>query len=293
MNTTIAVIIPTFNRKECLCYVLKCLQNQIIEDFILHIIVIVDGSNDGTSEMIKSEFSDVDIIYGNGNWWYTKCINKGIERALSIKSSYILTLNDDVVFGNNYVLTLINITKKNNNDCLVGSVSYTQSIPCRITFSGVKNIIKWRLKENNYLPKFSIADTTSKTGYLKSVNLSGRGMFFPTDMIRKLGLYDEKLVQYSSDTDFSYRAYKAGINVFISYDAIIYENEKLTSIGATHNKPSFKEYFNSIFNIHSTHSIKKQIYFYIKHGNRPLFPLFLVVLILGMFNDLFLKYRNL
>jgi GT2 family glycosyltransferase len=290
----ISVIIPTHNRKECLKTVLTCLRKQKNKNnFRLYPLVVVDGSTDGTMEMLNFEFPEVPIIIGDGNWWYTKCINKGIEYSLSLDIDYILTLNDDIVFNEQYIESLMNVIEHQKDFCLVGSVSYTQSNPCRISFSGVKKIIRWRLKEINYISKFSIVDPNSNTGYVKSMNLSGRGILFPIDLISKLGFYDEKLIQYGSDTDFSYRATKAGINVYLSYDAIIYENEKLTSKGSIHNMPSFKEYIHSFFEIHSINSMQKGLYFYWKHGYKALIPLYFVIIMLGACYNLFFKYRNL
>ncbi len=292
VSNIIAAIIPTFNRKECLKTLLICLEKQVLKDVKLYPIIIVDGSTDGTIEMLKSEFPTFDIVLGDGSWWYTKCINKGIEKALALKSSHIITLNDDIIFDENFISTLTNITNKSNKNTIVGSVSYTQSYPHRITFSGIKSIIRWRLKEINYIPKFSIVDPDSLQGFIHSINLSGRGMMFNIQLVDEIGLFDEKLVQYSSDTDFSYRAYKSGCNVYISYDARVFENEKLTSVGTAYNKPTFYNYYKSYFNKYSSNSIIKSLYYYKKHGFPILFPIYLALLIIGSVYMLKIKYRK-
>jgi GT2 family glycosyltransferase len=243
--------------------------------------------------MLNAEFPEVAVVNGYGDWWYTTCINKGMEQALTVNADYILTLNDDIIFDEKYVATLMTVIECQKEPCMVGSVSYTQSAPHRISFSGIRRIIRWRLKEINYISKFSVADPASHSGYLRSMNLSGRGIIFPAVLIKKLGIYDEKLIQYGSDTDFSYRAVKAGINVFISYDAVVFENEKLTSKGASYNKTGIKEYWRSLFDKHSSNSIRNGLYFYWKHGFKILIPLYLFIIILGAFYNLFFKYRNL
>ncbi|NWJ51487.1 MAG: glycosyltransferase family 2 protein [Bacteroidetes bacterium] len=293
MSITITVIIPTFNRKECLRSVLNCLQNQIKEEFILHTIVVVDGSTDGSIEMIKNDFPDVEIIYGDGNWWYTKCINKGIKRALENGSENILTLNDDIVFDENYIITLLSVALQNKKNTLIGSASFTQSQPFRITFSGIKSLVRWRLKFSVYIKKFSCVDITSFRGYAPSICLSGRGMFFSKEIIDEIGMFDEKFVQYGSDSDFSYRAYKKGYSVIISYDAKVFENEKLTSIGVAFNKPGLYNFYKSFFNIHSSNSLLMSSRFYFKHGYKFLLPAYLTIILGGSFYNLYFKYRNL
>ena len=48
----ISIVIPTYNRKEKLKYLLKTLMPQ--EQFLEEIIIVDDGSTDGTYEEIKS-----------------------------------------------------------------------------------------------------------------------------------------------------------------------------------------------------------------------------------------------
>jgi GT2 family glycosyltransferase len=251
----------------------------------------VDGSSDGTLEMLKDEFPNADIILGNGNWWYTKCINKGIERAIEINSTFIITLNDDIEFHDNYIFSLLKIANLNKEKTLVGSISLTQSIPHRITFSGIKSLIRWRLKYKEYINKFSIIELENLNGFFPSICLSGRGMLFHKQIIFDIGMYDQKFVQYGSDSDFSYRAYKKGYNVVVSYDAKVYENEKLTSSGIAFNKPGFINYYYSFFNIHSSNSLYMSSRFYYLHGYKILFPIYFLFKIVGSLYNLYFKYR--
>ena len=74
------IIIPVHNRKEI---TLKCLdtlkQNGDLDKY--YVIVIDDGSTDGTSEAIQSLYPDVIILTGDGNLWWTGAIKKGMEYA--------------------------------------------------------------------------------------------------------------------------------------------------------------------------------------------------------------------
>ncbi|HSH67481.1 MAG TPA: glycosyltransferase family 2 protein, partial [Bacteroidia bacterium] len=93
----LGVIIPTFNRQSYLQVLLKQLLSQDKNTtFQIIPIVIVDGSNDGTYEMLDTYFPQVDVIKGTGKWWWTKSVNEGIKYAFSQhQAEYILLLNDD------------------------------------------------------------------------------------------------------------------------------------------------------------------------------------------------------
>src|SRR5580698_9586336 len=110
----IGAIIPTFNRAGSLRNILTCLKEQVFHDHTVSLpvsplpvslppvsilpIAVVDGSTDGTLEMLAREFPDTAIVHGDGNWWYTRSINEGIKKARQLDCNFILTLNDDITF---------------------------------------------------------------------------------------------------------------------------------------------------------------------------------------------------
>ena len=291
MSIKIAVIIPTYNRKTYLRTLLSQLYKQEKNDLALEIIVVVDGSTDGTFEMLENDFPEVHVVKGTGDWWYTKSMNQGFKYAEQFQPDYVLTLNDDVEIEKNYLQSLLSDIKQVEPHSIMGSVSYTISKPHKITFSGVHKI-SWRLREHHYIPKYTFLEPSSLCGIRPSVVLPGRGILIPFTVLKKLHYFDEKFIQYGSDTDFTLRAYREGIKVYISYSSIIFENEKLTSEGSAHNFPTFKEIIKSYFNKYSTNSIQKSYYFWKKHGIKILIPCYFVILILGFFKVYFFKYRK-
>jgi GT2 family glycosyltransferase len=261
-----AVLIPTFNRKDSLRNCLNCLKAQRFAKWQVQIIpiVIVDGSTDGTVEMLEKEFPQVHIVMGSGDWWYTKCINEGIKMGRLLNASFILTLNDDLDFRENLIETLISDHYLAGDLSIIGSVSLSMGKPRVITFSGVSKI-NYFLKETHHITKFSAIAENALNGVRPSLVLSGRGILYPVEVFDLLGLYDEKLVQYSSETDFTYSASRKGIPVFISYNARVFENVKMTSDGAVYNNPSFNKLIRSLANKHSINSFRKTCYYSVKH----------------------------
>jgi GT2 family glycosyltransferase len=262
----IAAVIPTFNRAASLKNILNCLEQQVFGDYDVSLspIVVVDGSTDETLDMLAMEFPGVTIVHGDGNWWYTRSINEGIKKARQLDCQLILTLNDDITFPPAYVFTLLRDHLRSGPDSIIGSVSLSAGNPCIITFSGVSKI-DFFLKEFNYIPKFSPIDESSLGGLKPSVVLSGRGILYPAKTFDRFGLYDEKLVQYASETDFTYTASRHGIQVLISYDARVFENIRTTSAGAVFNNPSLAALLKSFRNKYSINSIAKIRYYSVKH----------------------------
>lgn len=294
----IGAIIPTFNRKESLRKCLQCLKEQEqgkgsgSPAWSLSIIVVVDGSADGTLEMLQNEYPEVERIIGDGNWWYTKSINEGIKRAVALDCTFILTLNDDLTFDPGYLNTLLADQIAAGKGSVIGSVSLSSEEPRLVTFAGVRKI-DFMLKEYNYIPKFSPIREEDISGMKPSVVLSGRGILYPMDLFTEYGLYDERLPQYSSETDFTYRASTNGIKVMISYNAKVYENVKLTSSGAVYNNPTVKSLLRSFTNKYSINSLHKIFYYSKRH--RGFFPGTLIagLRVMGIVkNFVVVKFRN-
>jgi GT2 family glycosyltransferase len=268
MNSPIKIgaVIPTFNRATSLRTILACLQEQRPGAHLITTIpiVVVDGSTDGTLDMLAAEFPTAAIVHGDGNWWYTRSINEGIQKARQLNCNYILTLNDDLTFSPTYIDTIVTDHLAAGPDSVIGSVSLSATTPRVITFSGVSAITS-TLKEYNYLPKFSPISEDNLSGIKPSIVLSGRGILYPIAIFDRFGLYDEHLVQYSSETDFTYAISRNGIPVMISFNARVYENVRLTSEGAIYNNPSLRALFRSFRNKYSINSWYKTRYYAVKH----------------------------
>jgi GT2 family glycosyltransferase len=290
----IGVLIPTFNRMNSLNNCLQSLKKQDFTDAQAQLlpIVIVDGSTDGTLEMLGRDFPEAVVVNGDGNWWYTKCINEGIKTAVRLNCDFILTLNDDIDFAPGYVNNLLRDHYACGAESVIGSVSLSAGLPSLITFSGVSKVGPL-LKESNYIPKFSVVEEKNLSGVRPSVVLSGRGILYPAEIFVKQGLYDEKLVQYSAETDFTYNASRQGIPVMISYNARVYENLKLTSDGAVYNNPSLKTLFKSFNNKYSINSFRKTWYYSIKHRGPVLGSLTAVIRMMGILKNFILgKFKS-
>ena len=85
----ISVIIPTFNRKETLK---RAIQSVVMQSYAPYeIIVIDDGSDDGTKEWLKDNFPNVKYIY-QMNSGVSSARNKGIKFA---RGDWIALLDSD------------------------------------------------------------------------------------------------------------------------------------------------------------------------------------------------------
>lgn len=226
---TITTVIPTHNRKARLAIMLDQLIGQRLVDIHQEIIVVVDGSCDGTLEMLSSTYPTVRIVLGTGDWWYTKSMNEGFRMAMRFQPDYILCLNDDGEIEPDYITTLVEHARTIGNPAVVGSVTASIKPPHPVLFSGVQSINWLTYSYTLYQEPGKPYKATDHDPLLPTWVLPGRGMLIDREVMAQIGLFDEHLVQYSSDDEYCLRALRFGFQVCVCWLAVVFSNEELTS----------------------------------------------------------------
>ncbi|GAB4481321.1 MAG: hypothetical protein OHK0057_35900 [Thermoflexibacter sp.] len=235
----IYIVIPVFNRKKFTHECLLSLRKQTYQEF--KTIVVDDGSTDGTEEMLKNDFPEVIIIKGDGNLWWTKATNWGIEYALKDSAmTYILTLNNDTVAPVDFLEKLMQSAKEK---------------PLAIFGANPD--------KQNTSPSESEG---KKTGLKRVSHLPGRGCLIPKEVFEKIGLFDEKrFPHYLADYDFTLTAHKNGFEVFLNYDAVLYTYPDESGNFQNRKKKTWKNYYNHLFHMRGGGNLKDFTNFELKH----------------------------
>ena len=287
----ITIVIPTFNRKSFLKQIITNLYDQDIKNVDVKIIVVNAGSTDGTLEMLNKEFSDVIVINGSNSWWYTKSMNEGFKLAKKHNPDFVLTLNDDIKINNNYLSKLLEAVCNCPPNSIIGSITYTNTLPHQLFSSGVIKIIKWRNKYVKYHKSFANIEPEKLSGLHKTKGVPGRGMLIPFCVLEELHYFDEKFAQYHSDFDFCMRASKCGYFSFISWDAIIFCYVDQTASGSSFLKTPFQKFFKGFFNKHSRIYIPDNARYILRHGIKILFPITFSIFIIATFKAYFFNKK--
>jgi len=271
--SNISIIIPTYNRKTELKSVLKCIDSQQTTHIKLHTTVVSDASTDGTIEMLKSDFRHVQIVEGNGSWWFTRCVNEGIKAAEANNPDFILILNDDLEIKADYIQQLFNDSQTQKEACIMGSVTVSIEQPRRIFFSGTHQEKKFPYRWKQYIPILSDIDIKDLNGIYPSKELSGRGSLIPFHVVKELNYFDEHFPQYHSDYDFCLRAAKKGYASFISHNAKMFVHIEKTSDSTSFKKISTRNFIRNLWNIYSRKHIGQNARMIWRHKGRLLFPI--------------------
>lgn len=249
----VSIIIPVHNRQKFTLNVIKSIQAQKYTNY--KIIIVDDGSTDGTSEEIKKRFPNVDIIYGDGNWWWTKSIVKGIEYSKIYKPNYILLLNDDLILDKCYLKCLVKYAETNPK-VIQGSLGVDIDHRDSIVYPGDKfnrfTGLTSKCKSNNDYTKNNIC-------------LAGRGLWIPLCVLNDIKFDYHKFPQYAADYDFTLSANLFGYKLYLNDKAKVYYYLNETGYKQYFKQYSFYMLKRYLTDIKSTCCLKPRIQFCFKY----------------------------
>jgi len=284
MNPKLYIVIAVHNRVNVTLKCLEQLNRQHWKNF--KVVVVDDGSTDGTSEKIVQQYPQTLLLKGTGDWWWTKSVNAGIQHALDNGATHVLLLNDDTIFNDDYLDILLSDIRA-NPDAVIGSLNLTLETPHKVYFSGTSGFDPLTFKHYRYHKTMAAYDPEEFKGTRESRYLPARGMLVPASAFRKIGLLDEvNFPQYFSDVDFSMKAVRAGIRCIISYNAILYTPVNSTGAGDFYKKEPARKFFRSFSNPYSKRHLGTSYRFVRNHSYKLLAPvsyLFYQGRILGTF----------
>lgn len=215
-----SVIIPNWNGKHLLKTCLASLEKQTLKEF--EIIVVDNGSTDGSIEFVKKNFPKVKTISLDKNYGFTKAVNVGIKNA---KGSFLVLLNNDTEADKNYLRYLVNAAIKHSE---VGFVA------AKMLNFQKRNIID------------SAWDAVDVVGHSYSVGqgqkdgpqfneaqyvflVTGGSSLFKREVFTKVGFFDEDYFSYMEDVDLCLRAQMLGFKGWYEPKAVVYHIRKASS----------------------------------------------------------------
>lgn len=228
-----SIIIPVYNKLE---YTSKCLGTLFVTtgcQVPFEVIVVNNGSADGTAEFLSGQLEVLTIITNNQNLGFAKACNQGAEVA---RGDYLLFLNNDTVVTPGWLEELLDAC---NLD--VGIVGCRMLYPdYTIQHAGIELIAG--IPDHPY--RHQPADLPAANTPRDLDMVTGACLLIKRELFLMLGGFDEVYRNGVEDVDLCLRVREAGYRVVYQPRAMIYHHEGQSSGRFDHVDHNLRFFFN-------------------------------------------------
>jgi len=200
----VALIILSWNGKAD---TLACLASLARIDYPNPWLIVVDnGSSDGSAEAVREAYPGVTLIENGANLGFAEGNNVGIRHALDHGADHILLLNNDTEVAPDFLTALVDAAERGGAG-VYGPKIYYHAEPERIWCAG-NDWTGWPggfRQVGDGEPDGPAFGSETETDYI-----IGCALFVPAEVFRTVGLLDPAFFLTYEETDWCYRARKAG-----------------------------------------------------------------------------------
>ena len=220
----VGVIIPNYNGKKYLTDCLKSLQKQSHRD--MEIILVDNGSSDGSIELVKRDFPSVRIVSLPENTGFANAVNVGIKAT---NAEYVFLLNNDTICDVGVIEALGTVLDHKPGVFSVQAKMLQIKEPHNIDDAGdYYCALGWAFSPSKDKPQ----ERYSRRACITSA-CAGAAMY-RREVFEKIGYFDEAHFCYLEDVDIGYRARLFGYVNVMEPLAIVYHVGSASS-GSRHN----------------------------------------------------------
>jgi GT2 family glycosyltransferase len=193
MLPKVYVLVLNYNGREHLEY---CLSSVLATQYpATNVLLIDNGSTDNSVAFARQNHPHIGIIENGLNLGWAAGNNVGIRYALEREASYVVLLNNDMRVDPRWLTHAVAVAEA---DPFIGVV-------------GFDTIGEYHLNADPDLVKFKRRQAAWQELEVKETeHVAGCALFLRADLLRDIGLLDERFFAYGEEDDLQKRARRAG-----------------------------------------------------------------------------------
>lgn len=229
--TKVYVVILNWNRPKD---TLECINSVLALDkgkLSISIVVVDNASTDNSVKLLKKLGSKIVLLQNASNLGYAGGNNVGIKYALAQDAKYVLILNNDTILKEDLLQRLVLSAKAENAGLVCPKIYFAKG------FEFHKNRYKptdlgkvlWavggKIDWNNVYASNRGVDEVDSGQYNKLSEVGfapGTCLLLKAQVLKEVGLFNEKYFLYMEDVDLSVRAKRLGWKVICDPSAVIW-----------------------------------------------------------------------
>lgn len=198
--TKVSIIVLNWNNYEDTKECLESLKEITYSNY--EIIIVDNGSKDGSTQRLQKEFPEHTYIYNKQNLGFAGGNNVGIKYAVKKNADHILILNNDVIVERSFLEPLVEDIKSEEVG-IVGPAIYFYNKPEKL-YSAGRKINYWKGTTAELIPFWKVREVDS---------IAGCCTLIKKGVIKKIGYFYEPYFLNLEETEYCLRAKKAGLQV--------------------------------------------------------------------------------
>jgi N-acetylglucosaminyl-diphospho-decaprenol L-rhamnosyltransferase len=256
----LAIVVLNFNTRD---YLRRCLTSIYASrgDFAFEVCMVDNASSDGSADMVRAEFPQVQVIQSQVNGGFPYGNNLGLRaygfgqetaQAAESQPRYVLLLNPDTDLPPDALALMLDFMDNHPQAGAAGpklvledgslDLACRRSFPTpQISFYRMVGLSKlfphhpiWSRYNLTYLDPDQVAEIDS---------VEGAFMLVRREAIRQVGLLDEAFFMYGEDLDWAYRITQAGWKVYYNPAVTVLHVKRAAS---RHSRRAQREFYRAM-----------------------------------------------
>jgi GT2 family glycosyltransferase len=208
----VSVVTVTYNPGRHLAGFLKSVKDCDRSDIDLELVVVDNGSADGTVDWLQEHRPDITLIINDENN-YARALNKAIEVA---RGEYIVITNNDAEVESGWLKGLL---------AVIGRDEHIGAVQSKLLFADGRGLNSAGVEEIESFYFADIgwgeADGNRFASPVQRDYVSGGSVMFRRACLEDVGAWDERLLMYMEDIDYSIRSRQRGWALWYGPESVV------------------------------------------------------------------------
>jgi GT2 family glycosyltransferase len=200
----LTIMLTCYNRRETTLECLGAIEEAVQGAISFSIVLVDDGSTDGTAEAVHRAFPEVMVIAGTGQLYWNSGMRLAWQRALQFRPNFYMWLNDDTILRAGSIAEMLRTYRESSAKRTIVVGRTTDSETGVTTYGGYRRV-------ERSISKLRFRHLAN--GETECDTMNGNCVLFPASVVLDVGLNAKEYRHWAGDVDYGLRARRCGYRI--------------------------------------------------------------------------------